>query len=268
MPHPPGRRALAAALAALALAAALPARAGDVLDRVRASGTLRVCIWPDYYGISWRNPRTDELEGIDIDLSAAFAADLGVRRELVNSSFARLVEDLSSDRCDVSMHAIGITEARQRQLRFSRPYLRSDLYGVTTRANRLVRQWDDIDRPGVRVAVQAGTVMEPTMREALRQAELVIVAPPATREGELEAGRVDVFMTDYPYSRRVLATYEWAVLIEPPRIIQLTEYAYAVPKGDAPWLARVNAFVRQIRQDGRLAEAARRFDLLPIVVKD
>ena len=266
MPHPPGRRALAAALAALALAAALPARAGDVLDRVRASGTLRVCIWPDYYGISWRNPRTDELEGIDIDLSAAFAADLGVRRELVNSSFARLVEDLSSDRCDVSMHAIGITEARQRHLRFSRPYLQSDLYGVTTRANRLVRQWDDIDRPGVRVAVQAGTVMEPTMREALRHAELVVVAPPATREGELEAGRVDVFMTDYPYSRRLLDRADWARLVAPPRPFHVVPYAYAVRPGDDAWLQQVDRFVAAIQSDGRLAQAARRHGLAEIAV--
>ena len=30
--------------------------APTVAERVKASGTLRVCIWPDYYGITWRNP--------------------------------------------------------------------------------------------------------------------------------------------------------------------------------------------------------------------
>ena len=44
--------------------------AGVVADQVAASGTLRVCIWPGYYGVSYRNPNTQQLEGIDIDLSA------------------------------------------------------------------------------------------------------------------------------------------------------------------------------------------------------
>lgn len=57
---------------AFSLFATLPAQAG-VLDDVKASGELKVCIWPDYYGISYRNPRTGTLQGIDIDLSLALA---------------------------------------------------------------------------------------------------------------------------------------------------------------------------------------------------
>ena len=33
------------------------------LERVIAAGEVRVCIWPDYYGISFRNPKTRELKG-------------------------------------------------------------------------------------------------------------------------------------------------------------------------------------------------------------
>ena len=37
------------------------------IDRVREAGVLRVCIWPDYYSITYRNPKTQVLSGIDID---------------------------------------------------------------------------------------------------------------------------------------------------------------------------------------------------------
>lgn len=108
-----------AALACLGPLAGAPAvHAGTVLDRIQSGGTLKVCIWPDYDGITWRNPRTQQLSGID--------------------------------------------------------------------------------KPGVKVAVQAGTFMEPVMAAALKQASMVVVKPPQTREQELEAGRVDVFMTDFP----------------------------------------------------------------------
>jgi ABC-type amino acid transport substrate-binding protein len=267
------RRTLTASAAALTTAAAVvagvavPAVAGanPVLERVRAAGTVRVCIWPDYYGISLRNPRTQQLVGLDIDLSTEFARDLGLKLQHVDSSFATLIADLEADRCDVAMFAVGMLPQRMERLRFSRPYLQSDIYAITTKGNRVVQRWEDIDKPGVAVAVQAGTFMEPVMAGALRQARLVRVSPPATRERELEAGRVDVFMTDYPYSRRLLDNADWATLIAPPQPFHVLPYAYAVKPGDAAWLAQVDEFVGRIQRDGRLEAAARRHGLAPIV---
>ena len=252
-----------AGLALLAQAAC----AGATLDRVRGSGVLRVCIWPDYYGVSFRDPRTDQLRGIDIDLSAELAKDLGVKLAYVDSSFPRLIDDLKGERCDVAMFAIGMLPQRLEQLVFTRPYLQSDIYAVTTRSNRVVREWDDIDQPGVMVAVQAGTFMEPVMRDALKKAQMVVIRPPATRERELEAGRVDVFMTDYPYSRRLLDTADWARLVAPPRPFHVLPYAYALKPGDAQWLAAVDEFVTRIKRDGRLLAAARKNGLAEIVVR-
>lgn len=255
---------VAGAMAALVLP--LCASAAGVLDRVHGSGVLRVCIWPDYYGISFRSPRTQQLAGIDIDLSGELARELKVRLEYVDSSFPKLIEDLKSDRCDIAMFAVGILPQRAAQLAFSKPYLQSDIYGVTTQSNRAVRSWGDIDQPGVQVAVQAGTFMEPVMREALKKATMVVISPPATREHELEAGRVDVFMTDYPYSRRLLDNADWARLVAPPKPFYVLPYGYATKQGDGAWLARVNEFVAAIKRDGRLAAAAKRHGLSDIVV--
>jgi len=258
--------AFSAAGAALAAGGANAAAGGSVLERVQRSGTLRVCIWPDYYGITYRNPRNEQLGGIDIELSAEFARDLKVQLKYVESSFPQLVDDLKSERCDVAMFAVGVLPQRKEHLSFSQPYLRSDIYGVTTRASRTVREWSDIDKPGVVVGVQAGTFMEPVMGQALKNAKMVIVRPPATREAELESGRVDVFMTDYPYSRRLLDNADWARLISPPSPFFTLPYAYALKQGDAVWLARVDEFVAAIKRDGRLKAAAKRNGLTEILV--
>lgn len=256
---------LLAAGALLTALAAGAAPAATVAQRVQARGELRVCIWPDYYGVSLRNPRTGQLSGIDIDLSAAFAADLHVTPRYVDSSFATVVDDLQQERCDVAMFAVGMTSQRARQLRFSRPYLESDIYAVTTHSSRVVQRWQDLDKPGVRIAVQAGTFMEAVMAGALKRATLVVVQPPDTRERELEAGRVDAFMTDYPYSRRLLDNADWARLVAPPAPFFVMPYAYAVKPGDAAWLASVDDFVARIQRDGRLRAAAERHGLGAIV---
>lgn len=244
------------------------AYAESVFDRIKASATVRVCIWPDYYGITHRNANTQQLQGIDIDLSAELGRDLKAKVQYVDSSFVTLVDDLKTDRCDVAMFAVGMLPQRMQLLKFTQPYLQSDIYAVSTKSNRTIRQWSDIDKPGVLVGVQAGTFMEPVMKAQLKQAQMVVIKPPASRELELEAGRIDVFMTDYPYSRRLLDNADWASLISPPAAFYLLPYGYAVKPGDDAWLARVDAFVGQIKRDGRLKAAATRHGLASIVVRD
>ena len=253
-------RLLAAALASWGAAA------GEVHDRVQARGEVRVCIWPAYQRISFRDPRSSQLSGLDIDLATALASDLRVKLRFVDSSFVTLVQDLQADTCDVAMFGIAMLPQRMEQLQFSTPYLQSDIYAVTTRTSRIVRQWSDIDQTGVQVGVQAGTFMEPVMRQRLKHAGLVFIHLPQTRERELIAGRVDVFMTDYPYGRALIESTEWAALVAPPKPFHVLPYAHASKPGDAEWRAVLNAFVERIRQDGRLETTARRHGLESILL--
>lgn len=243
-------------------ASAAPSR----LDQIQARGSVRVCAWPDYRGISLRDPRTGAWSGLDADLARELARDLKVSLEMVESSFPRLIPDLLADRCDVAMFGVGMLAQRVEHLRFTQPYLQSDIHAVAVKGSRTVRQWSDIDQPGIRVAVAAATFMEPVMASRLQHARLVVVRPPDTREQELESGRVDVFMTDYPYGRRVLDSTDWARLISPPTPVFPLQYAYPVKPGDDRWFQRMAAFVSAIKADGRLASTARRHGLSEIVV--
>lgn len=261
-----------AALAGLVLAVmcSVPASAqtGKTEARVLESKKLMVCIWPDYYGITYRNPKTLQLSGIDIDLAHELARDLGsgVKPVFVDSSFSKLIGDVTEGRCDVAMFAIGITASRAEKLRFTQPTLRSDIYAITSKSNRRIKEWADIDRSGVVVAVAKGTYHEPVMREKLKKATLLVADTPFAREQEVESGRADVFMTDYPYSQRMLAMTDWARLLSSPVPYHLTSYAYAVKPGDEQWLARLERFVRDIKRDGRLMTAAKRHKLHEIVL--
>ena len=154
----------------LASLMACSASAGEVLDRIHRSGELRVCVWPDYYGISYRNPKTRQFTGLDIDLSAEFARELGARLHHVDSSFTSLVDDLLKDRCDIAMFAVGVLPQREKVLRFSLPYLQSDIYAVATRSSRAVRRWEDIDQPGVVVLDPSDRVV--TLRGVVKPAHL------------------------------------------------------------------------------------------------
>ena len=260
--------AMLTAIVLAGMGAQVQATEASRLERIASAKELRVCIWPDYYGISYRNPKTQQLEGIDIDLAAALAKDLSATLRFVDSSFAKLVDDLTQDKCHVAMFAIGITPARLEKLRFTKPYLVSDIFAITTKSNRRIKSWTDIDQTGVVVSVAKGTLHEVVMRDKLKAATLTANATPQGREQDVESGRADVFMTDYPFSRRMLEQTDWARLVSPPSTYHLTSYAYAVAPGDDKWLARMDRFVADVKRDGRLAAAAKRHQLEPIVARD
>ncbi|OIP18888.1 MAG: amino acid ABC transporter substrate-binding protein [Comamonadaceae bacterium CG_4_9_14_3_um_filter_60_33] len=237
------------------------------LQAVLAAKTVRVCIWPDYYGITYRNPKTQQLSGIDVDMAQALAKDLGVKLAFVDSSFSKLIEDVTQNHCDVAMFAIGITPQRQARLRFTQPHLASDIYAITSKTNRRIKTWADIDQAGSVVAIVKGTLHEPIMKERLIKARLEVFDTPFAREQEVQSGRSDVFMTDYPYSQRFLANADWARLVAPDTTYHITPYAYAMAPGDDVWHERMEKFVRGIKQDGRLQAAARQHQLEPILAR-
>jgi PAS domain S-box-containing protein len=148
--------------------------------------------------------------------------------------------------------------AHAEQLKFSQPYLQSDIYGITTRSNRIVQTLDDIDKPGVQVAVQAGTFMEPVMAAALKQAKA---------GGGEAAGHARAGARSRPRGR----VHDRLPLQPPPagqRRLGPPGVAHpALPRpalrlcGEAgrrrlAGMLQVDAFVAAIKRDGRLEAAA------------
>lgn len=231
---------------------------------ITKSGKLKVCIWPQYYAISLRNPDTGKLEGIDIDLSEELAKDLGVKLEYVETSFSTFIADLQANKCDLGMFGVGATMKRAQAVAFSQPYLISGVYAVVHKDGK-VKTWEDIDKPGVNVGMALGSYVEPFMRGYLKNAKVVAVAPPATTQAELMSRRVDVMATDFPASTKMNAQFDWSVTIAPPAALSVTPYAYVMNQGDQIWLNYVNLFVQTIKLDGRLKAAAEKNKLGPIV---
>lgn len=255
---------------ALLLAAGLsatPATAQQTQSRlfeVTKSKRLRVCQYPLYYSISYRDPKSGEIVGIDADLAKELAKELDAKLEIVESSFATFIADLQANKCEIGMFGVGASLKRAQAVEFSKPYLVTNIYGVT-RKDSSIKSWADVDKPGVKAAVSLGSFIEPFMKSYLKNAEVVSVAPPDSREGELVARRVDIIMTDFPTAIKVTDEFDWAVTVLPNEKLAVTPYAYVVPPGDQIWLNYINLFVDTIKLDGRLMTYAKKHKLDPIV---
>lgn len=233
------------------------------LEKIQSNKTVRVCHWPAYYGISFTNPKNGKLEGLDIGLAHELANDLDVQVQFVKTSFASFIEDINTDKCDIAMFGVGITAERRKHLAFSDPYLTSDIYAVATKTHPTLKSWTDMDKKGHILVVQKGTYMEGAAT-AFKNASILSVVEFQQREKEVRSGRADAFLTDFPYGRKILTTYDWAVLLKPNEPFYKIDYAYAIQQGDPEWLSYINNFVKQIKVDGRLKKHAKKNGLLPI----
>ena len=100
---------------------AATAHADDLLDQVKARGTLRI-------GCEGTFPPFDskaangELVGFDVDIAKAVAAKLGVKPEFVTTEWSGIIAGLQAGKFDVIVNQVGITPERQKVLDFSPGY--------------------------------------------------------------------------------------------------------------------------------------------------
>jgi cyclohexadienyl dehydratase len=164
-------------------------------DEIVASGTLKVGTTGDYKPFSFDNNGT--YEGFDIAVAQSFADRLGLKLELVKTTWKTLMADLKADKYDIGMSGITRTIARQMEARFSQGYV---MFGKTILVNKAnaarFGSLADVDKKGVKIGVNPGGTNEKFVKANIKNAEVVmfesnLAIPPAVADK-----KVDVMITD------------------------------------------------------------------------
>ena len=184
----------------LALAVAQPLCAQSALERVRASGRLRVGIDATYppFGIA----EGGEFSGFDVDIARAIARELGVTAELVNASFDGVFPALQNGSFDVVISAVTITPERRATMLFSDPYIAAGQQ-IVVRGDSVIAGSDDL--AGRTVGVQINT----TAQFAMEKRTGVNIAKYNTIDLallDLQNGRVEAVASDGPVLRYMIRT--------------------------------------------------------------
>jgi cyclohexadienyl dehydratase len=165
------------------------------LSEIVQRGTVRVCSTGDYRPFTFRDPQGN-WSGLDIEMAHDMAARLGVRLDVVPTTWANLINDLG-DKCDVAMGGISITLERAKHAGYSAPYLRDGKAAIVRCADRSNFQTlADIDRPGVRVVVNPGGTNAQFDKDHLRFAQVVNYPDNNTIFEQVTNNAADVMITD------------------------------------------------------------------------
>jgi cystine transport system substrate-binding protein len=194
LPSSSRRHVLTTAAALLAASLALPALAGDLLDSAKARGTLRIAMEGTYPPFNFKDQKTGQLAGYDVDVARLLAARLGLKPEFVSTEWAAILAGLGAGKYDVIVSQVGITPKRLEAFDFSEPYTYSSPQLIVRKDERA--QYASLaDLKGKRVGVGQGSVFE---QQAKAVPGITVKSYPAAPENlqDLAVGRIDAALND------------------------------------------------------------------------
>jgi len=244
------------ALAICVLFLSMTARAADLLDVVKQRGVLRIATEGTYPPFNYKDKKTGELTGFDVEFARALSARLGVRPEFVATEWAGILAGLQVGKYDVIISQVTMTPKRQAEFAFSRPYT----YSV---AQLILRQDDVASYPtlaslkGKRVGVGQGSSYAETLN-AIGGIEVKTYTSAPLNLQDLANGRIDAALNDrllvpYMMQEAKLPLRAAATVGEPQR------QGIAFKKNNPQFQLALDAAIAALIADGTYARISQRW---------
>jgi L-cystine transport system substrate-binding protein len=187
--------------AALLAFATLGAHAADLLDDVKARGTLRIACEGTYPPFNFRNDK-GELDGFDVEIAKALAAKLGLKPEFTTTEWSGILAGLQAGKYDVIVNQVAATEKRRETFDFSEPYVVS-YPQLIVRANETRKLDTPADLKGRKLGVGQGSNYA-ELAKGIEGAEVRTYPGAPEYLQDLASGRIDAAINDsllIPYLR-------------------------------------------------------------------
>lgn len=229
------------------------------LATILQRGVLRVGTTGDYKPFSFIEQPGANYAGIDIDLARNLAHSLGVKLQLVKTSWPTLMADLERDQFDVGMSGISRTLLRQRTAFFSVAYFTGGKTpiarcGALAQLNSLSK----IDRTGVRVIVNPGGTNEKFVHATIKDAQIIIHPDNTTIFEQILNKQADVMITDDIEVKLQQGLHPELCATMPGELFAHVDKAFLMPQ-DIALKEYIDSWLEQVKHGGQLAAAFARY---------
>lgn len=243
------RCALKAGAALLAASLAAPAFAADLLATAKARGTLKIAMEGTYPPFNFKDPKTGELAGYDVEVAKLVAARLGLKPQFVSTEWSAILAGLASGKYDVIVSQVGITPKRQQAFDFSEPYTYSSPQLIVRKGDN-ARYASLADLKGKKLGVGQGSNYE---QQARAVAGIDVRSYPAAAENlqDLAFGRVDAALNDSLMVAYLLANSTLPVKAG-ARVGKVEHMGIPFQKGNPQFKAALDKALREAAADGSL----------------
>ena len=255
------RAVAVAALSAVALASAPPAKAETTLEKILKEKKLRVTaeVTSPPFGVLDPNGQPD---GSEIATARQLAKDLGVDIEFVQVTGPQRIPALLSGRADVAISSLSITADRAKTVAFANPHGALSIV-IAAPADQAIKSPAEL--AGKRVGLTRATLEEAEVpKVAPKDAKLVFYDDIAATIQALLSGQIDAAGMS-AFAAKSVADRNPDRHIEAKFTVKTAFYAPAVRQSDQEWLRFLNTWVFLRKQDGTLAQIYEKYTGVKLV---
>jgi len=244
---------------AVAFASAIgTASAQSATERIDKQKTLRVG-WAVWHPYVFRDPKTNQLQGIAYDLIADMGKSMGVKVDWVEDNWSTLPAGIQANKFEIT-NLMAITPPRAAVVGFSEAVTKHGLSLIAPQEEvAKTKSWEDWDKPGIKIAVTLGANSDMFVTEKFKRAEIVRLKTVPENVLALVSGRVHAHASTIDALKTIQKEHPTYAIV--PGSYGGSEVAFALPKGDAALEARVNKFVRDAKQSGRIKQLLEKYGL-------
>ena len=256
----------AAAPSAAPSAAATPAAKTD-WNYISGKGTMTAGITL-FAPMNYKDT-TGKLIGFETEFTEAVAKELGVTVKFQEIQWASKEIELSSKNIDCIWNGMTITDERKANMDFSVAYMANKQVMVVKAAN--VNKYSDLaNLKGAIVVAEKESAGEDVAKSeaAFKTANYTPVASQAKVLMEVAAGTADVGIIDYVMTTGSIGKgtdYE-GLSVVPAKEFAKEQYGIAFRKGSPETVAKVNAVIQKLADNGTLAKIATKYKLQDLIL--
>lgn len=227
------------------------------LADIQTAGELVMGTSADFPPFEWVILEDGEAQivGIDADLAALIAEEIGVELVIEDTSFDALIPSVSSGRVDVVLAGVTYSEERAEQVDFSDVYYETNSKFVVPLGEE--GNFSSVeDFADLKIGVQKGTIQESLLQELLPDTELVSMNKNGDLIEALKAKRVDaVLMDGIVVEEFVNLNSDAIALMSDIQVEEASEgFAVVTAKDNKELMEVINKVIADVKESGKMEE--------------
>ncbi|MFE8698531.1 transporter substrate-binding domain-containing protein [Cytobacillus sp. FJAT-53684] len=220
-----------------------------VLERVEKSKVLKVGFEGTYPPFNFVDDKQNYI-GFDVDISNELAKRLGVETEFIATKWDSLLGGLKSDKFDIIIGQMTVTEERKKSVDFTDPYVVTGSVLVTREDTNDITKLEDIK--GKNVGVGGGTTFE-EVANSVDGANVKLYKAVSDYVQDLQNKRLDVIINDQLLMGYNIKENNLPLKIT-SEILNKDEIGMAINKGNEDFVDKINEAIAAMKEDGTYDE--------------
>ncbi|MFC1488927.1 transporter substrate-binding domain-containing protein [Thermodesulfobacteriota bacterium] len=222
----------------------------STIEKILKRGELRVGFESGYVPFEMTDKRGNFI-GFDMDYARRLAKEMGVKFVPVNTAWDGIIPALMTDKFDIIMGGMTVTQQRNLKVNFCDPYIvvgQSILLNIKHAG--VVESYKDLNNSKYIVTSRMGTTGEQAIKKFIPKATYKGFESEAEAGLEVINGKADALVYDLPFCGFLYGSQGKGKTVFLSEPFTFEPLAWAINKGDPDFLNFLNNFLQQTKGDG------------------